>query len=217
MAAADPLVAHLVGLRACRRCPGMVGPVVTPPPVRSPIYLVGQAPGPREGAIGRPFGWTAGRTLFAWFGSIGVDEATFRAGAYIAAVCRCFPGKAAGGGDRVPAREEIAACSGWMRSELAMLRPALVIPVGRLAIERCLGVAPLADTVGRVHRGTLEGHPCEILPLPHPSGLSAWWKREPGRSLLAQALGCLARHPTWRGCFPSSTSAPCNVSATGRG
>src|SRR6185503_13159353 len=85
-------------LAGCRLCPKMIPPVVVPPPVRSPIYLVGQAPGSREGVLGRPFAWTAGRRLFEWFGGLGVDEERFRAGVYIAAVCRCFPGKTSAGG-----------------------------------------------------------------------------------------------------------------------
>lgn len=51
-------------LDGCRLCPKMIGPVVHGPPVLSKVILVGQAPGPREGSFGRPFAWTAGRTLF---------------------------------------------------------------------------------------------------------------------------------------------------------
>src|SRR5262249_36768908 len=86
---------HPAGVRACRSCPSMVGPVVTPRPVVSKVYLAGQAPGPHEGRLGRPFAWTAGKQLFRWFESLGVDEETFRARAYMAAICRCFPGKTA--------------------------------------------------------------------------------------------------------------------------
>lgn len=176
----------------------MIGPVVAPPPVVSPILLVGQAPGPHEGAAGRPFAWTAGKTLFRWFGSIGVDERTFRAGAYMAAVCRCFPGKGPGGGDRVPARDEIERCGGWLAREIELLGPRLVLAVGRLAIERFLPPAPLDTLVGEVHRVRASGHACDVLPLPHPSGASTWFKREPGRSLLERALARLAARPEWR-------------------
>ncbi|RYG64711.1 uracil-DNA glycosylase, partial [bacterium] len=74
-------------LASCRACPNMVGPVVHGPPVASRIYLLGQAPGPREGFYGRPFAFTAGRTLFRWFHeALGIDEETFRARVYMAAV-----------------------------------------------------------------------------------------------------------------------------------
>src|ERR1700679_1500444 len=86
-------------LDGCTACPNMIRPVVHGPAVASRVMLVGQAPGPREGSFGRPFAWTAGKTMFRWFEeSLGVDEATFRANVYIAAVARCFPGKASGGG-----------------------------------------------------------------------------------------------------------------------
>ena len=191
---------HLARLRRCRLCPRMIGPVVLPggPGIAlGRIYLVGQAPGSREGAAGRPFAWTAGKTLFRWFEGIGVCEATFRGRAAMAAVCRCFPGKAPGGGDRVPAREEIEACAQWMRAELALLRPRLILPVGRLAIERFLGPLPLEDSVGRLHRVRVLGREVDLIPLPHPSGASTWTKREPGLSRLAAALRLLARHPAW--------------------
>ncbi len=97
-------------LRGCRACPRMVGPVVVGRPVPSRILLIGPAPGPREGTLGRPFAWAAGRTLFRWFAGLGVDEETFRSRAYLAAVCRCFPGKTSAGGDRVPDRGEIERC-----------------------------------------------------------------------------------------------------------
>jgi len=192
------LDAHLARLTRCRRCPLMHPPVITPLPVVGCVYLVGQAPGPHEGALGKPFAWTAGRTLFGWFASIGVDEERFRTRAYIAAVCRCFPGKTRQGGDRVPNRDEIQSCSGWMADELALLQPRLVIPVGRLAIEQFLPAAPLEAIIGRLHRGIAFGAALDCLPLPHPSGASTWWRRPPGARLLAEALACLAQQPSWQ-------------------
>ena len=78
-------------------------PVVSGGPVVSKVLLVGQAPGDKEPKLGRPFAWTAGRTLFRWFEeACGFDELVFRRSIYMAAVCRCFPGKKPRGGDRVP-------------------------------------------------------------------------------------------------------------------
>ena len=188
---------HQAELGACRACPAMIPPVIMPRPVVSPIYLVGQAPGSREGVLGRPFAWTAGKQLFRWFETLGVDEETFRSRVYIAAVCRCFPGKTRAGGDRVPDAGEIERCSRWMTRELAILRPRLVITVGRLAAERFLPAAPLAELIGVKHRG--EGF--EVVPLPHPSGASSWWKMEPGKTLTARALALLGRHAAWREVF----------------
>jgi uracil-DNA glycosylase len=189
---------HLDQVRACSSCPSMIGPVVTPQPIVSNVYLCGQAPGPREGALGRPFAWTAGKTLFRWFDSLGVPEDEFRRRVFIGAVCRCFPGKTKQGGDRVPDAREVEACSRWMRREIELFRPALVIPVGKLAIERFLPAAPLAEIVGKQHRVDAFGHGCDAIPLPHPSGASTWFRVEPGVTLLARALRLVAKHPAWR-------------------
>src|ERR687898_610395 len=78
--------------------------------------------------IGKPFAWTAGKMLFKWFSSIGLDEERFRGRVYMAAVCRCFPGKRPAGGDRVPDPDEIANCSSWLDAEIAINRPRLVLP-----------------------------------------------------------------------------------------
>lgn len=195
------LLAHQAALAACRRCPRVAGTPVQGLPVASRILLIGQAPGPREEALGRPFAWTAGKTLFAWFAGLGVDETRFREGAYIAAVCRCFPGRQPRGGDRVPDRAEVAACAAWLADEVALLEPALVIPVGKLAIAQVLGEMRLDAAIGRRHRVDYHGRTLDVVPLPHPSGASTWHRTEPGKTLLAQALRLLGAHHAWRSAF----------------
>lgn len=196
------LYAHQAALGQCARCPDMIGPVILGQPVAARILQIGQAPGPYEGQLGRPFAWTAGKTLFKWYASIGVDEASFRQRVYMAAVCRCFPGKNPSGGDRVPNREEIARCGKWLREEMTLLKPALIIPVGKLAIAQMLSAPRLDDVVGQVHRVTYFGQATDAIPLPHPSGLSTWFKGEPGKTLLAEALRLIQAHPAWRTTFP---------------
>ncbi|MDB4935808.1 MAG: hypothetical protein JWP87_2780 [Labilithrix sp.] len=190
-------------LDGCRACPKMIGPVVHGPAVLSKVILVGQAPGPREGSFGRPFAWTAGKTLFRWFEeSMGIGEEDFRARVYIAAVARCFPGKASGGGDRKPDFEEIARCRTFLEREVAIQKPELVLAVGSLAITEVLGkeVAgkKLDAIVGRVFRTRWHDVDVDVVPLPHPSGASPWHKMEPGKTLLGQALAQVKRHPAMR-------------------
>jgi uracil-DNA glycosylase len=179
------------------------GPPVLGAPVPSRILLVGQAPGPHEARIGRPFAWTAGKTLFRWLQeATGADEAKVRERIYIAAVVRCFPGKAPGGGDRVPTPAEVKRWRGFLEREVAILQPRLVLPVGRLAISEVLGQeAPLAIMVGRSFRLEYHGVETDVIPLPHPSGASTWFKMEPGKALLARALELLAAHEEVRRAF----------------
>jgi uracil-DNA glycosylase len=173
------------------------GPPVHGPAVRTRILLVGQAPGPHEARFGRPFAWTAGKTLFRWLErATGADEETVRARIYIAAVVRCFPGKTKAGGDRVPSPEECALWRGFLAREVEILAPRLVIPVGRLAIQEVLGhTEPIAAVVGRTLKTQFHGVSVDVIPLPHPSGASTWFKMEPGRTLLEDALALVARHP----------------------
>jgi uracil-DNA glycosylase len=193
------LDAHVQSLLACNRCAGMHKPVVSGGPIASKVILVGQAPGDKEPVLGRPFAWTAGKTLFKWFeDAVGLTEQEFRASIYMAAVARCFPGKRPEGGDRVPSRDEVANCSFWREEEFRILRPSLVIPVGKLGLSQFLAVEKLEDAVGKQFRVRSSGHGFDVIPLPHPSGASTWHRVEPGKTLLARALELIARHPALR-------------------
>jgi uracil-DNA glycosylase len=190
-------------LDACQACSKMIGPVVHGGAIASKVMLVGQAPGPREGSFGRPFAWTAGRTLFKWFQeSMGIPEERFRERIYMAAVARCFPGKANGGGDRKPDPKEIESCKRFLRKEVEILEPDLVIAVGTLAIYEVLGDAAkkkkLDELIGKVERTTWHGRELDVIALPHPSGASPWHKMEPGKTLLAKALKKIEKHPAMR-------------------
>jgi len=186
---------HVAELLRCRRCPRMKSTPVSGGAVVSDVMLIGQAPGPREPVLQRPFAHTAGKTLFRWFEEFcGMNEAAIRSTVYFAAVCRCFPGKSSGGTDRVPAPDEIRNCSCWMNDEIEILRPRLIIPVGRLAIMQFIDFARLEKVIGRKFRVERAGHRCDMIPLPHPSGASPWHKISPGRELLQKALLKVARH-----------------------
>ena len=204
-------------LRACRACPGMHGEPVHGHPVNAAVMLIGQAPGIKEAHFNQPFAWTAGKTLFQWFNTLDVDEARFRRHVYMAAVCRCFPGKRPRGGDRVPDRSEIRNCAQWLRQELALIRPRLIIPVGKLAISQFVRFDQLTDVIGqtlamrpdpqRDAPPTPWPHPhpvADLIPLPHPSGASTWHRTEPGKTLLQQALARIAAHPAWATVRPPS-------------
>jgi len=197
-ALARQLDAHCAALGECRACghedPGVV-PIISP--ARSPrVMLVGQAPGQVEtGATERrAFAGRAGKTMFRWLERIGVDEATFRSRVYIAAVTRCYPGPSPSGrGDRVPSRLEQERCSTWLRAELQIIRPTLLIPVGKLAMEKFLPAAPLDQIIGKVHDVEHAGGRSRAIPLPHPSGASSWVNAPAHKLLLERALSLIAQ------------------------
>jgi uracil-DNA glycosylase len=191
---------HVTHLVQCRRCPRMQSTPVSGGAVVSDVILIGQAPGPREPILQRPFAHTAGRTLFHWFEQFcGMDETAVRSTIYFAAVCRCFPGKTPAGGDRVPAPDEIRNCSPWMDEEIKILRPRLIIPIGRLATAQFINCAKLDEVIGRKFRIERAQHRFDLIPLPHPSGASPWHKIPPGKQLTERAMRKIALHPAIAG------------------
>jgi uracil-DNA glycosylase len=192
---ADDLERHLERLGACRRC-GHPEPVV---PILSRArharaMLVGQAPGKVEISSQKPFAGRAGKTLFRWLAEAGLSEEEARERIYIAAMTRCFPGPhPSGRGDRVPTRAELELCGSWLDEELVLIRPKLIIPVGKLAIGRFLGEAPLADVVGMEHEVEHPGGTSVLIPLPHPSGASSWIHAAGHRELGSRALRLIGK------------------------
>jgi uracil-DNA glycosylase len=186
---------HCRALAECRLCghPGDVTPILSR--ARRPkAMLVGQAPGKVEAVGGKPFAGRAGKTLFRWLERAGIDEETARGRIYIAAVTRCFPGpNPSGRGDRVPSPTEQEACAVWLDAELRIIRPTLLIPVGRLAITRFLPNEPLDRLIGKAHDVEHVGGRSLAIPLPHPSGASSWIHQDDHPRLLDRALILIGR------------------------
>ncbi len=189
------LESHCRALASCQRCGHGEGvrPIVSL--ARRPrVMLVGQAPGKVESAGGRAFAGRAGKTLFRWLERTGLDEATARERIYIAAITRCYPGPSPSGrGDRVPSPAERAACASWLDDELQLVRPRLLIPVGRLAIARVLPRLPREALIGREHEVECAGAKVIAIPLPHPSGASSWIHQGDHGELLSRGLQCIRR------------------------
>lgn len=199
---------HLATLYACRLCPNVFGEPVTGAVAGAKVMLVGQAPGPHEVEDRRPFAYTAGRRLFAWFEKFGVDEGEFRANIHMCAVIRCFPGRdAKAGGDRVPSPAEIANCSAHLDREIRILEPKLVIAVGTLAAAALIGQSELRGIVGRKFRAERAGQKFDVVVLPHPSGRSTWLNKPENRALLDRSLELIVGHRAWRETFSRRDAA----------
>jgi uracil-DNA glycosylase family 4 len=170
----------------CRRCLEAGFPIVPRPifagAAGQRAYLYGLAPGRVEAETGLPWQGRAGRTLRRW---LELDEETFFARFYCAAVTRCFPGPSASGrGDRRATHEEIALCASWREDELGILRPALVVTVGLEPARQLIGVRRLTEGIGKSF--LVDG--AIAIPLPHPSGASGWLNDRANRARLGKAL-----------------------------
>ncbi len=103
----------------------------------------------------------------------------------------------------MPDPAEVASCARWLDEEIRLLRPQLLIPVGKLAISRFLPLARLDAVIGRTERVRPAGHETDLIALPHPSGASTWHRMEPGKTLLARALALIEAHPAWQSVVPT--------------
>jgi uracil-DNA glycosylase len=188
------LETHSAALARCRRCRlGRGIRPITSPATNPRVMLIGQAPGKVEAGGGVAFAGRAGKTLFSWLARAGIDEPTARRTIYIAAVTRCFPGAhPSGRGDRVPTRDERERCADWLDAELRIIRPKLLIPVGRLAIERFLPALPLVELIGTKRTVEHVGGESIVIPLPHPSGASSWIHERDNRVLVDRAIALIA-------------------------
>jgi uracil-DNA glycosylase len=165
-------------LRALQDAMPRCGPDV--PPVLSGdgterAMLIGQAPGWREIETGLPFAWDAGKRLCGWFAAAGIGVADFRERWYVTSVGKCYPGRAPGSSvDRPPSRAEVERWTPYLREELRLVRPSLLVLVGGLAHRFAFGAsARLDDLVGR--ELSWDAAPgASVLCLPHPSGASTW-------------------------------------------
>lgn len=182
-------------IRACLKCQ-TAGYWIAPGPVvhgvhTAKIMTIGQAPGPTEAVVKRPFNAGSGRRLFQWLAEAGFEESKFRSTMYMTAVTKCYPGKGAGGhGDRVPSKTEQALCRPWLDEEIALVNPRLIIPIGRLAIGLFFdGSLSLEDVIGT----QVERDRRTIIPLPHPSGASTWPNKPENADRIRRAIQLIAR------------------------
>lgn len=188
--------------RVCRACAEAGFPLESLPIVQpykgQRAFVFGQAPGVVEGQERRPWRGRAGQTLRRW---LELDEEQFYANFYCASVTRCYPGKDPKRGDRKPTRQEQELCAFWREQELRLIQPALIVPVGTLAIKQLLGLDDLRSCIGTAF-------PCNgavAVPLPHPSGASAWTNDEANRKrtqaavrLIHRELAQIGRNPVDR-------------------
>jgi DNA polymerase len=139
------------------------------------LMFVGEGPGRDEDLLGRPFVGAAGQLLDKMIMSIGFDRNTV----YIANILKCRPP-----GNRDPEPEEAAACIGYLRAQVALIKPRIIVCLGRIAAKHILG------TDIRIMRDRGVWHEVKafwIMPTYHPAALlrNEELKKDAWRDLLA--------------------------------
>jgi len=155
---------------ACRKCPLGHSRTTSVPGEGNPqagFVCVGEAPGATEDATGRPFVGRAGVLLTEILKAIGFA----REDVFICNVLKCRPPN-----NRDPEPLEVQACSPYLHRQLELIRPRVILALGRPAAHALLGsTASLGDLRGKLHRYRgipliVTYHPAALLRNPH-------WKR----------------------------------------
>ena len=162
---AAALAALAVEIEACRACPLGSHRTQSVPGEGSPnaeLLLVGEAPGAHEDAAGRPFVGAAGKLLDLLLNLIGLQ----RPQVYILNVVKCRPPE-----NRDPGPTEIAACSGFLERQLALLQPVIIAPLGRHALRAFAPEAKISEAHGAPFQGETRQTPVgtTLFPLYHPA------------------------------------------------
>ncbi|NIR45083.1 MAG: uracil-DNA glycosylase [Gemmatimonadetes bacterium] len=150
--------------RGCTRCEELVEartqvvPGVGPPDAR--VFFIGEAPGRREDAQGEPFVGDAGAYLTELLEKIGLS----RGEVFISNIVKCRPPE-----NRNPKTPEIENCAPYLERQLALIKPELVVLLGRFALERFFPREKITESAGVPRRKTIAGHEMTFLPLLHPA------------------------------------------------
>ncbi len=169
-AATDSPAALRAAARACTRCPlhrDATQTVCGEGPDRAELMILGEQPGDREDLAGRPFVGPAGAVLDGALAAVGID----RAAAYLTNAVKHFKHEPRGKRRLhvTPSADEVEHCRWWLRQEIALVRPRLVVAMGATAVFALTGRAPrLNELRGRV-LPIADGR--EMLVTVHPSYL----------------------------------------------
>ncbi|MGY1619141.1 uracil-DNA glycosylase [Geodermatophilus sp. SYSU D00691] len=186
-AAAADWAALAAAARPCLACPELaaarqhvvVGDV--PRAGRPRFAIVGEAPGAQEDATGRPFVGRSGALLDQLLAEAGLD----RGEAAVLNVVKCRPP-----GNRTPKAPEVARCSGWLRRQLELLDPPVVIALGLSSAKWFLGPRTvLAAVRGAPHE--VDGR--AVWATYHPSAAIRFGPNGAPRAGLAADLAAVAR------------------------
>lgn len=153
--------------------------------------IVGEAPGEEEDRQGLPFVGASGQLLDRMLHAMGLSRTR---GVYIANVIKCRPPL-----NRNPEPQEVAQCSPYLLRQIALLRPRIVLTLGRFAAQAVLGQGgcygaeelhrlPLGQLRGRVHQAQFGALSLPVVATYHP----AYLLRSPAEKARAWADLCLA-------------------------
>ena len=158
----------IVTCTLCRLSLTRINAVPGEGPVPSGLLFIGEAPGRNEDLTGRPFVGRAGAVLEELLSSIGLE----RSRVFITSIIKCRPPE-----NRIPRKDEIAACAGYLDRQIDLLSPEIIVPMGRLASEQVFSHFGIPHgSIGSIHGKIFHSiTPCGqivIIPVYHPAAVT---------------------------------------------
>jgi uracil-DNA glycosylase len=151
----DALRAMVRDCRQCRLCEARTQSVFGVGVPDADLMVVGEGPGAEEDAKGEPFVGRAGRLLDEMLKAIGRSR---HSNTFIANVVKCRPPN-----NRDPQEDEAEACRPYLEAQIRLVKPKLILAVGRVAAQRLLGTTTaLGRLRGELHAWGQEGTPLWI-------------------------------------------------------
>ena len=126
----EELRKNCLNCRRCGLCETRTNVVVGVGNPRSKVMFIGEGPGENEDLQGEPFVGRGGQLLDKMLAAVDLDRKT---NVYIANIVKCRPPK-----NRDPLPEEQEACIGWLRNQVALIRPKIIVCLGRIAAMRII-------------------------------------------------------------------------------
>ena len=155
----DSLEQIAAEVRACQRCPlgrGRKNAVPGEGPADARIMFIGEGPGFHEDQQGRPFVGASGKYLEKLLAEIGLT----RRDVFIANVIKCRPP-----GNRDPKPAELEACRGYLDRQIALIKPSIIVTLGRFSMARYFP----GQSISRIHGRAKRVGNVFYLPMFHPA------------------------------------------------
>ena len=155
----DDLKKSIAECKKCRLCTNRTNIVLGEGNINAKIMFIGEGPGADEDKQGLPFVGKAGQLMNKAFQALGINREEI----YIANIVKCRPPS-----NRVPEEDEAQACLNYLRNQVVLIKPEIIVLLGSTALKNILGKE---DGITAVRGKWMEKNGIKYMPTWHPAAL----------------------------------------------
>ncbi len=146
--------------RKCGLCEGRTNVVFGTGSVDAEVMFIGEGPGENEDLLAKPFVGRAGQLLDKMLGAVDLDR---NKNIYIANMVKCRPPQ-----NRDPKPDEVACCLDWLRNQVLLMKPKIIVCLGRIAAARLIKED---IKITKEHGTFFEKNGVLMMPMLHPAAI----------------------------------------------